>query len=206
MMGMEGLAIKEIVRIGVLSDTHIPDRVRELHPEVIPTFTQQNVDLIIHAGDICTPKVIMELEEIAPVLAVRGNRDFWLMKKLPDQETITINGVKIFVTHGQGNILSYVLDKIPNFIFGYRFERFFRKILPRSKDFDLFIFGHSHRVENKWIEGKLFFNPGSASEPGVDKAGPSIGLIEIWNEGRIEAQIIRLENLKCIKGKWVRFL
>ena len=203
-MRMEMVFDKEVVIVGVVSDTHVPDRVGTLHPDIVPTFQQHNVDLIIHAGDISTYDVIMVLEKIAPVLAVRGNRDFWLLRKLSSQETIIINGVRIFITHGQGSFLSYVLDKIPNFIFGYRFDRFFRKLSTKSNQFDLVIYGHSHRAENKWIDGKLYFNPGSASDSGVDKVGPSIGLIKIWNAGKIEASIIRMENLKIKRGKWVK--
>ena len=59
--------------IGLISDTHIPDRARELPEKVIEAF--ENVELIIHAGDLTSPKVIEELENIAPVMAVQGNMD-----------------------------------------------------------------------------------------------------------------------------------
>jgi hypothetical protein len=62
-----------IVRIGVLADTHIPDRAKELHPDIIPIFQQHEVDRIIHAGDICVPSVLEQLTKVAPVDAVRGN-------------------------------------------------------------------------------------------------------------------------------------
>ena len=50
--------------IGLISDTHIPDRAREIPQKVFETF--DNVDLILHAGDLTSPKVIEELEKIAP--------------------------------------------------------------------------------------------------------------------------------------------
>jgi len=59
--------------IGLISDTHIPDRARELPEKVIEAF--ENVELIIHAGDLTSPKVIEELENIAPVMAVR---EIWI--------------------------------------------------------------------------------------------------------------------------------
>ena len=59
--------------IGLISDTHIPDRARILPTKVIEAF--EDVELIIHAGDLTSPKVIEELEEIAPVMAVQGNMD-----------------------------------------------------------------------------------------------------------------------------------
>ena len=47
--------------IGLISDTHIPDRARELPKNVISSF--ENVDLILHAGDLTSTKVIDELEQ-----------------------------------------------------------------------------------------------------------------------------------------------
>ena len=54
--------------IGLISDTHIPDRARILPTKVIEAF--EDVELIIHAGDLTSPKVIEDLEEIAPVLRI----------------------------------------------------------------------------------------------------------------------------------------
>ena len=52
--------------IGLISDTHIPDRARQIPQKVLTSF--KDVDLIIHAGDLTTQSVIDELEEYAPVM------------------------------------------------------------------------------------------------------------------------------------------
>ena len=57
--------------IGLISDTHIPDRARVIPQNVLDAF--QDVDLIIHAGDLTSLEVVEELEKIAPVMAVQGN-------------------------------------------------------------------------------------------------------------------------------------
>ena len=62
------------MRIGLISDTHLPSSIREPWPEVAQAFRQ--VDLILHAGDIVTPRILDWLEDIAPVLAALGNNDF----------------------------------------------------------------------------------------------------------------------------------
>ena len=65
-----------IHRVGVISDTHgllRPAAAAALH----------GVELIIHAGDIGQRRVLEGLEEIAPVVAVRGNVDR-VMVKLDD--------------------------------------------------------------------------------------------------------------------------
>ncbi len=58
------------MRIGLLTDTHLPSTIRELWPEVRAAFT--GVDLILHSGDIVTPGVLDWLEDIAPTLAAKG--------------------------------------------------------------------------------------------------------------------------------------
>ena len=47
--------------IGLISDTHIPDRARIIPQNVIDAF--EGVDLIIHAGDLTSLRIIEELEK-----------------------------------------------------------------------------------------------------------------------------------------------
>ena len=51
------------MRIGLISDTHLPSSIRDPWPEVALAFRQ--VDLILHAGDIVTPRILDWLEDIA---------------------------------------------------------------------------------------------------------------------------------------------
>ena len=62
------------MRIGLVSDTHIPVAAKTLWPQVYEAM--QGVDLIMHAGDLMVPEVIDWLEEVAPVMAVQGNGDY----------------------------------------------------------------------------------------------------------------------------------
>jgi predicted phosphodiesterase len=39
------------------------------------------------------------------------------------------------------------------------------------------VFGHTHRPEACWREGRFYFNPGAASNPGVRKLKPSFGVL-----------------------------
>lgn len=55
--------------IGIISDTH-----GSLDPRAYAALATS--DVIIHAGDICGPAILRELETLAPVIAVRGNNDF----------------------------------------------------------------------------------------------------------------------------------
>ena len=57
------------MRLGLISDTHIPEVTKELPPQIAKAL--QGVDLILHAGDVYAPFVLDELERIAPVLVAK---------------------------------------------------------------------------------------------------------------------------------------
>jgi len=63
-----------LIRIGLVSDTHIPKSTHVLPPQVKEAF--KDVDLIFHAGDIYVVSVLDELEHLAPVLAAEGDDDY----------------------------------------------------------------------------------------------------------------------------------
>ena len=61
------------MNIGLIADSHIPEAMLVLPDQVRHIFT--GVDLILHAGDLHCLDVLDWLEDIAPVLAARGNGD-----------------------------------------------------------------------------------------------------------------------------------
>ncbi len=67
--------------LGLISDTHIPDRAAELNPRVLQIFEEARVSQILHAGDIMNQTVLDELAQVAPVQAVCGNRDVWIYNR-----------------------------------------------------------------------------------------------------------------------------
>ena len=117
-------------RIGVLSDTH-----GKLREEVVEILKE--CDVILHAGDINTPRVVESLREIAPLYVVRGNADKEWAADLPEQLAEEICGLRIFMVHNK--------KEIPGDTAGY----------------DLIIYGHSHKYEEKETEECFFLNPGS---------------------------------------------
>ena len=84
-----------VKKIGVISDTH-----GLVRSEINEFF--KDCDLIIHAGDIVSNDVILELQKICKVEAVRGNNDYLSpVNKYPDFKKIIVNdNLKIFVIHG----------------------------------------------------------------------------------------------------------
>ncbi len=190
------------MKIGVVSDTHVPDRAVALHPALLSELRRNEVDLILHAGDISTAGVLQELETIAPVKAVSGNRDLLFGGKLERTLSFAVNGVELVLTHGHLNSLTYWWDKIQYMSTGYRRERIVNRLalaFPRAK---IIIFGHTHRAEAFWVNGQLFINPGSTSIGDLWVHICSFGIIEIDESGRITSQIIPLQGFELDKRKW----
>jgi putative phosphoesterase len=191
------------VVIGVVADTHIPDRVGDLHPLLLQELRLHQVQIILHAGDISIRQVLSELETVAPVRAVTGNRDFLLSKEIPNKRIFQIQGLQIVLTHGHLNPHTYWMDKFQYVTKGYQFERYqhrFERAFPQA---NVIIFGHTHHPEIRWIDGKLYFNPGSVSHGDYQDRTPNYGLIKIYKSGRIETEIIPLKGAFIHAKKWV---
>src|SRR5712692_2114026 len=86
------------MRIGLLSDTHLPGERRTLWDEVRTAF--EGVDLILHGGDIVHPMVLDWLEEIAPVLAAQGNNDMlWSDSRMSPVQLLEVDGWRLAMVH-----------------------------------------------------------------------------------------------------------
>ena len=160
--------------VGLISDTHIPARAKAIPTKVFSVF--QNACLIIHAGDLTRLSVIEELEQMAPVVAVRGNMDSRDVKeKLPELNSANVYRWKIGVTHSL------------NFFF--RTGKF-RNLV--QKGYHVFVSGHTHKAGIKYKEGMLLINPGSATNPIPPfLTRPSVALLKITKK-EIEPEIINL--------------
>ena len=60
------------MRVLVLSDTHSPRRWKACPPALLPHL--EAADVILHAGDVCTPDVLDLLSTFAPVHVVHGQQ------------------------------------------------------------------------------------------------------------------------------------
>jgi len=85
--------------IGLVSDTHMPERCIALAPALDTVL--QGVDLLLHAGDVGELWVLDRLSAIAPTIAVHGNDDTAdARRELPYQQLVTIGGQRLLVCHG----------------------------------------------------------------------------------------------------------
>jgi putative phosphoesterase len=179
-----------VIRLGVVADSHVPDRMRALPPATFEAL--RGVDAILHAGDVCTGGVLRALGQVAPVYAVAGNRDFTL--GLPLDRILTFEGVRVGLTHGHGGIWGYVREKLLYHTVGFYHTRFLRQVRARFDDeVQAIVFGHSHRPVNFVMNGVLMFNPGSLGPDYRPPYGPAVGLLTI-EHGEVRGEIVSLNS------------
>lgn len=121
--------------------------------------TLRGCEAILHGGDINSPEILSALRGIAPTYVVRGNNDKEWAADLPETLSIELYGVHFFMVHN-------------------------KKYLPKDAGgIDVVIYGHSHKYEERRIDGRLYLNPGSCG-PGRFSQPVTFALLEI-EDGRL---------------------
>jgi len=161
--------------IGILSDTH-----GYFHPNLVHYL--QDVDLILHAGDIGDTDIIDALKAIAPVRAVWGNIDGWdLRREYPEHNKFIFGGMKFWMTHIAGK---------PG-----RWQRGVGDLLADDPP-DIFICGHSHILQIEKIpklKSSLYINPGAAGRQGFQQHKTLVRL-HIAEGRAVQAEVIHLDE------------
>ncbi|MDQ1730637.1 MAG: uncharacterized protein QOK10_796 [Pseudonocardiales bacterium] len=160
------------MKVLALSDTHAPRRWKAC-PPVLEKYLA-DADVILHAGDVCTPDVLQELSRWAPVHAVLGNNDgadvaAW---GAPEILKIELAGLSVAMIHDSG----------PSAGRAVRLRR-------RFPEAGLVVFGHSHIPLSETHDGQRIFNPGSPTDPRRQPRG-TIGLLEIRAGRLVECRIV----------------
>lgn len=161
-----------VVKIGVISDTHLRECDESLKARLLEPF--RDVELILHAGDL-VDMAVLDLFEGKEVRAVHGNSDSWTVRGLlPERRTMELKGIQLALIHDGSKALSR--------------RESCGKVDPHV---DCLVFGHTHRPMNCLRDGVLHFNPGSATG---NRCTPTatVGILEIGNG--IRGEIIPLRN------------
>lgn len=88
------------MRIGVISDTHLPALIRSVDELGLQLREMLNtVDLILHAGDVIAPSVVEWCEGFAPVKVARGNNDLFEHPAVAERHIFEVEGWKIGLVH-----------------------------------------------------------------------------------------------------------
>ena len=166
------------MKVIVLSDTHAPRRWRSCPPAVAGHL--RGADLILHAGDVCTARVLDELAAYAPVRAVRGNNDgpdvaAW---GAPDTLELDLDGLRAAMIHDSGPAAG-------------RPARM-RRRFPGA---ELVVFGHSHLPLDSGSgprpagDGPRIFNPGSPTDRRRQPRG-TVGVLDVQDGELVCARIV----------------
>lgn len=137
----------------------------------------QDIDLLIHAGDGVEDVKTINMESQIPYYVVRGNNDH--NPNIPLEQLIEVEEIKIFLTHGHNYGVDYSYDEI----------------ITKAKDLgsDIVVFGHTHSYYNNKHDGILVLNPGSVSLPRDDNPG-----FMVMN---VDKDQYKLERVK-LKQEW----
>lgn len=165
------------MRIGLLSDTHLPALIRsldELGPQPADFFS--TVDLILHGGDLTAPFILDWLEEFAPVVCVTGNNDPIPDPRTSEVQMLEVEGWRIGMVHS--------LDR------EFRPMSELQQLFPGPVD--IMVAGHTHQEKLEYREGRVLLNSGSITFPQhKDLRLGTVGLLEL-SPGRLHAEIIPL--------------
>jgi len=155
----------QLNRIGVISDTH-----GLLRPSVVKAL--EGVSRILHAGDVGSRSILLELRKIAPLAAVRGNmdRDAWA-RRLNVREYVDLGGVACYLVH---DITDLDLD-------------------PAAAGVRVVVHGHSHAPRILEKGGVLYLNPGSVG-PRRFRLPIAMAYLLAGDDGSVSAKILHLED------------
>lgn len=186
------------LRIGLISDTHIPESRKSLWPQVYEAFS--DVDLIMHAGDIHELFVLDALEEIAPVYAARGNGEDGGGGRPVQPEDPRVKYAWLLEFEGLWVGLTHyvpVPERPPNFTLARWVERFFPERTP-----DVIVSGDTHREVIAEVNGVLCVNPGSPTYPhNYDTQYGTIGFLEL-NDGQASPSVWQITDAGVEPFDW----
>ena len=153
--------------VGVVSDTH--NNVKNIK-KIISLFNGEQVDLVIHTGDISKATTLEIFSYLnSPLVGVFGNNDRIEegLKEVCEEYnfnfqepplSLTLDNKKVAVFHEPELIDSYIKD---------------------HKDIDIILHGHTHRHKEETTDGIIYFNPGESA--GSMEGKSAIGLIDMSN-------------------------
>jgi putative phosphoesterase len=133
------------MRLGIISDIH--DNLPNL--EVAIRFLNENADVLLCCGDLCSPFVMDVLRKFpGPVHVIFGNNDADLFR-------ITKKSDSRLQLHGEFLDIELEGRKIA----ANHFDNIARPI-AHSGLYDLVCFGHNHRISFETLNGTPTVNPG----------------------------------------------
>ncbi|HJB27369.1 MAG TPA: metallophosphatase family protein [Candidatus Blautia faecavium] len=114
-----------------------------MRPEVMEIL--KTCDYIFHAGDVNKPELLDMIRPLGFIYVVRGNNDREWAEGLAKTLHFTVEGVEFFMTHNKKDV-TWNLGSV-----------------------QVVIFGHTHKYQEKIVDGRLWLNPGSCGRRRFDQ-------------------------------------
>ena len=183
------------MKIGLISDTHSAGSGWDLPRAALDALA--GCELLLHCGDLECLGVLDCLEQVAPVLAVRGYED----PREPGERLADVTriveaaGVRIGMVHD----IQWPTPSIATTPDGAGLvypDAGLAELLSRKfgGDVDVVAFGDTHEELVEWRDGVLFVNPGSPTYPGRRHAPGTLGTVALLelDGGVKDARIVQL--------------
>ncbi|MFH0925003.1 MAG: metallophosphoesterase [bacterium] len=163
------------MKLGIVSDTH--DNLLKVK-EIVDFFNNEKVEYVLHAGDIVAPFILLKGFKYlnCPLTAVFGNNDGdkLLLKKVATELNFDISlPPKKIVLDNINILMLHAPDQLDDFI--------------QSNEYDLIIYGHTHRQEIRKVTNVTIINPGEAGGWLTGKS--TVGIVELPS---FEAKIVEI--------------
>ena len=158
------------VVLGVLSDTH-----GFLSDEAFRTLADMDVQLILHAGDICGDDILPRLEMLAPVIAVLGNNDYMgeYGPNVVTRADFEVLGTSVTMTHIPSRLMAGVAR--------------------------LAICGHTHIPRIEQMGAMTILNPGSVTRP-RSESGPTLARVVLEKDYVRQLEIVPVGGSSASSG------
>jgi uncharacterized protein len=165
-------------RAVVVADTH-----SQPHPNAHALIRKLAPDLIFHAGDIGDLAVLEPLQQLAPLLAVRGNID--------ERAQELADSMDVELVAGERRILKLLLTHIA--VYGPKLRADVAR-LASLHSARVVLCGHSHVPFLGRDKGIVLFNPGSIG-PRRFQLPITLGVLQVASGG------ISLQHISCETGE-----
>jgi len=165
------LILKRVLRVAVVSDTHLPRGARRLPDACLREL--ERAELILHGGDVVAASVLEELSELAPVEAVRGNMDLPELWSLPERRVVEAACTRIGMIHDPGPRVGRE-----------------QRLVAAFPGCAAVVYGHTHVPQVEEAAGAWILNPGSPTER-RRAANRSLLVLEVEG-GRVRPRLVEL--------------
>ena len=195
-------AERVVARLGLIADTHMPDRCLAFPPALFDIF--RGADLILHAGDVGLLATLDQLSKAAPVVAVHGNDERYeeTPRELPYQQVVTVAGHRIVLTHAH-------YPHLPQELAARRDDRWAPKLARRAAfghraGAKIVVYGHTHVPTLVEVEGVWLINPGGFASGGLDTRmrHSTVALLYLRDDGVPFTVHVDLAQPDCPFAPW----